>query len=428
MAPLAARANRNERPGGTLISITYSDDAGQADLRSRHTPWDVPPPRNVPPVSEDFRCEVLVVGAGITGALVAERLTREGLEVVLIDREHLGRGSTAASTAMLLWEIDRSLSELTQICGFDRAARCYHASLSAAQGLQALVAEHRLPCEMRAKPSLYLAAGETATSLFEEFQLREKAGLPGDFLDHRTLLETFEIARAGAILSPSSADADPVRLTRSLLKLVQTRGARLLSANAVAFDSNGSTVIVGLESGHAVEARHVILATGYVLPNIVRPTIHQVASSFAIATSPQPQNLWKHGALIWEASENYHYARTTQDGRIIFGGEDDHNKIEPSDRDAALPRKAQRLAQRLKALWPRAELDITCRWAGTFDTTQDGLPLIGPVPGCKNTFAAYGYGGNGITFSYLAAELIARLVTGQTSPLLDDFAIDRNES
>jgi 2-polyprenyl-6-methoxyphenol hydroxylase-like FAD-dependent oxidoreductase len=52
----------------------------------------------------------LIVGGGITGSLVAERLTRQGLDVVIVDREMPGRGSTAASTAMLLWEIDRSLA------------------------------------------------------------------------------------------------------------------------------------------------------------------------------------------------------------------------------------------------------------------------------------------------------------------------------
>ena len=70
--------------------------------------------------------------------------------------------------------------------------------------------------------------------------------------------------------------------------------------------------------------------------------------------------------------------------------------------------------------------DIAFRWAGTFDTTSDGLPLIGPVPGKKGIFAAYGYGGNGITFSFLAAQLIGGLIAGETSPLLDDFALERD--
>jgi glycine/D-amino acid oxidase-like deaminating enzyme len=131
-----------------------------------------------------------------------------------------------------------------------------------------------------------------------------------------------------------------------------------------------------------------VLATGYVLPGIVRPTIQRVASSWAIATTPQPQNLWKDEVLIWEDSRNYNYARTTKDGRIIFGGEDDET-IEPEARNAIVPEKARRLARSLKKLWPRAALEIDYRWSGTFDTTHDGLPLIGAIPGAKNVFAAY---------------------------------------
>lgn len=386
----------------------------------------MPPSRILNPVADSFRCEILIVGAGITGALAAEALTRQGHDVVLIDREQPGRGSTLASTAMLLWEIDQPLNKLTQLYGLEHAARCYHASLAAVTGLQSLVAQHALPCCMRAKPSLYLAAEDTDRALLDEFKLRERIGLPGHFLDHQTLLEQFEIARAGAILSPGAADADPVLLTNQLLDLSLARGARLFQANAISFDASGTRVIVGLENDRQIETRHVVLATGYVMPDIVRPTVQQVTSSWAIATAPQPQNVWRDGALIWETSSDYHYARTTIDGRIVFGGEDDDDVIAPEAREAATPAKVERLEQALKALWPRAELDIAYRWSGAFDTTSDGLPLIGRVPGHRNVFAAYGYGGNGITFSYLAAELIAALIAGKTSPLLDDFAIDRN--
>jgi glycine/D-amino acid oxidase-like deaminating enzyme len=68
---------------------------------------------------------------------VAERLTREGRQVVLIEREDASHGSTAASTAMILWEIDRSLGELIELYGIGRARRGYYASYVAASGLQA---------------------------------------------------------------------------------------------------------------------------------------------------------------------------------------------------------------------------------------------------------------------------------------------------
>jgi len=107
----------------------------------------------------------------------------------------------------------------------------------------------------------------------------------------------------------------------------------------------------------------------------------------------------------------------------IIGGEDSEEIVDPDARDALIP---SRLTENLRALWSRTELDIELRWAGTFDTNDDGLPLIGPVPGAKGVYAAYAYGGNGITFSYLAAQLIGGLIAGSHSPLLEDFARDRD--
>jgi hypothetical protein len=55
---------------------------------------------------------------------------------------------------MLLWEIDPSPAELTQIYGFERASRAYQASLQAVSGLKSLVAELGIACDMREKDSL----------------------------------------------------------------------------------------------------------------------------------------------------------------------------------------------------------------------------------------------------------------------------------
>ena len=420
---------REANPARTrrAISAFDPDDTEQADLRGGRSPWLRGAQRPVSlGIRESLKCGALIVGAGITGSLIAERLTRQGLDVVVIDRELPGRGSTIASTAMLLWEIDRSLSQLTEAYGFERASRAYRASLDAVIGLKSLVRQLGLSCELRDKNSLYLAAGDTAKDLFGEHQLRAHAGLPGDFLSHQMLLESYGIARAGAIMSPAAADADPVQLSRGLLRVAVARGARLFEGEAVEYDAASRAVCVQLDGGCQIEARCVILATGYVMPSIVHTGMQTTSSSWAIATRPQPQNLWKDGALIWEDSKDYLYARTTLAGRIIIGGEDSDRAIDPEARDQLIPEKSRLLLKKLAALWPMADTDIEFRWAGTFDTTSDGLPLIGPVPGSKGVYAAYGYGGNGITFSFLAAQLIGDLIAGSGSPLLSDFALDRD--
>ena len=410
-----------------MIGVLDSDNTEQADLRGGCSPWFAKskhPPR--PALAENLKCDALIVGAGITGSLVAERLTRQGLDVIIVDRERPGRGSTAASTSMLLWEIDRPLTELTEAYGFERASRAYHASLDAVTGLKSLVDELGIACDMRDKDSLYLAGGEGNGELAEEHRLRRRAGLPGDFLDHALLRDAYGIVRAGAIVSPAAADADPMQLARGLLRAAVARGARLFEGEAVAFDAAARSVCARLANDGQIEARSVILATGYVMPDIVQSSVHAVSSSWAIATVPQPKNIWKDGVLIWEDVKDYLYARTTPAGRIIIGGEDSEGIVEPEARDRLIPEKACVLAKRLEALWPVAKAEIEFRWSGTFDTTSDGLPLIGPVPGAKGVFAAYGYGGNGITFSFLAARLIGDLIAGRSSPLLRDFALDRD--
>jgi glycine/D-amino acid oxidase-like deaminating enzyme len=323
-------------------------------------------------------------------------------------------------------EIDRSLTQLTELYGFETASRAYLASLHAVAGLKSLVLQLGVACELRDKDSLYLAAGDTNRDLLGEHQLRERAGLPGDFLDHRTLLDIYGIARAGAIVSPGAADADPMQLARGLLRVsrrarragVQRRSDRIRRGGALgrrrveewppdrgAVRDSGNGLCHARD--HSFDGSDDLIELG-----------HRNQAAAAEGLERRRADLGKQ--------QGYLYARTTSAGRIIIGGEDSDEMIEPDARDHLIPEKSGELARKLAALWPVADVDIEFRWSGTFDTTSDGLPLIGPVPHAKGIYAAYGYGGNGITFSFLAAQLIGDLIAGSTSRLLTDFALDRD--
>ena len=82
---------------GAVIPVFEDDNSDQADLRGGASPWSnrTPPIRRMP-LRDNLACDALIVGCGITGALMAERLTRQGLDVILIDRELPGRGSADA--------------------------------------------------------------------------------------------------------------------------------------------------------------------------------------------------------------------------------------------------------------------------------------------------------------------------------------------
>src|SRR6185295_7995320 len=100
--------------------------------------------------------------------------------------------------------------------------------------------------------------------------------------------------------------------------------------------------------------------------------------------------------LIWEASDPYLYARTTADGRVIAGGEDEEFS-DDERRDALTASKAKRISAKLARLLPQLDARPELRWSGTFGQSRSGLPTIGEIPGLRRCYAVLGYGGNGIT-------------------------------
>ena len=93
------------------------------DLKSGYPFWPVNDGllATYPRLTSDTSCDVAVIGGGITGALVAHHLVEAGLDTIVIDRRDVGWGSTAASTALLQYELDTSLADLTRDVGEERA-------------------------------------------------------------------------------------------------------------------------------------------------------------------------------------------------------------------------------------------------------------------------------------------------------------------
>ena len=164
-----------------------------------------------------------------------------------------------------------------------------------------------------------------------------------------------------------------------------------------------------------------MFATGYeVIAGLPRDRF-EIISTWALATKPlSPDALWPERCLVWEVSDPYLYMRTTRDRRILAGGEDSRLN-DPDRRDAAIPNKAARLLEKIAELLPGRRLEVDYAWAGAFADSPTGLPFLSPVPDLKNCFAVLGCGGNGITFSVIAAEIVAAWVQGRMDPDADLF-------
>jgi glycine/D-amino acid oxidase-like deaminating enzyme len=378
-------------------------------------------------LSRDVQCEVAIIGAGITGALTAYHLTREGIHTVVVDRRHAGHGSTAASTGLLQYEIDMPLVDLIGKVGRDRAVASYRASAESVAALESLILDLGDKCGLRGRPSLYLASEEKDVDhLRNECDARRAIQIDVMFLGREALREEFDLARPAALWSSLAAEVDPFRLTRQLFRRSLERGVELFSeTEIVRCESHSGGVTLHTDGGAKIEAKIVVFAMGYETMGMVPSGLCRLASTYALCSEPvRDLSSWRDECLIWETARPYLYARTTEDGRVIVGGEDE-DVVDPHERDQMIERKAQTLCDRFSSLFPRIKIDTTCAWAGTFAETKDGLPYIGTLPEYPNCYFTLGYGGNGITFSLIAAEIVRDLFLGRPNRKAALFGFDR---
>lgn len=360
---------------------------------------------------------MVVVGAGVSGAFVAYELSKD-FTVAVLDRRRPIEGSTLASTAMLQWELDLPLTALGEKIGEADAARVYRRSLAAVDDLAAIVDEARIRCGLRRKSSLYLA-GDTYghRALKREVEARASLGLPSRFIGRADLNAQYGLDRTGAILSAGSASADPAQLTAGLLRRAISRGASVFTPVEVREVLEGvEHVTVVTDAGVELRGRHVVFCCGYEFPKGVPTDGASVLSTWALATHPLAQPpAWLLECLVWEASDPYLYFRMTTDGRIVAGGEDEESASRHAEPDL-LEGKARRILGQLRSLAPDLDAEPDYAWAGAFGSSRTSMPLIGPVPRMPRAYAVMGFGGNGITYSVIASQIIGAAIRGQADP------------
>lgn len=368
----------------------------------------------VRPLGAAISVDVAVVGSGISGAFMAHELSKDH-NVAVLDRRAPLRGSTLASTALLQWEIDLPLTTLTKKIGAADARRAYLRSRQAVDDLKRIVAEERIVCGLKDKSSLYLAGDAYGHRALEaEAQARAEIGLASQYLDAAALREQFGVERTGAILSGGSASGDPARLAAALLRRAHARGARIWSpveALQAVSDPDGVTLLT--DADQAVRAKFVVFCCGYEFPKAVPTPGAEIISTWALASKPRQRcPAWLKDMLVWEASDPYLYLRMGGDGRLIVGGEDEASAVAHEDK-AKLKRKQTVLAAKLQRLLPDVAFEIDYGWAGAFGESATGLPSIGPIPGMDHTWAVMGFGGNGITYSVIASQIVAAEIRGE---------------
>lgn len=384
-------------------------------------------PNNYPKLEADITTDIVILGAGITGALVRYHLVKEGIKCITIDARTIGFGSTSASTSLLQYEIDIPLYKLSEMIGKEKAERAYKLCDKAIDDLEGIAKELKVQ-EFEPKKSLYYAKyKKDADWLKQEYEARKEAGFKVDYLTKEEVQNQYGIESYGAILSHHGAQTNAYVMAHELLKYKSDKKEFAVYDRSPIKDITHKKdgVVLKTENGYTIKAKKLVYATGYEVVEFIDKPIVDLFSTYAVVSEQyNERNFWQDEVLIWNTADPYLYIRTTIDNRVLIGGRDDEFS-NPKKRDKLLKRKTKQLTNDVNKLFPKLNFIPEFSWAGTFGSTKDGLPYIGSYKEKPNSYFALGFGGNGITFSVIAAQIIRDLIKGKENKDAELFSFNR---
>lgn len=381
-----------------------------------------------PSLRENIECDILIVGGGITGALVAYQFSSEGYRTVVIDKRDIGSGSTSATTSMIQYELDAPLYSLREKIGQESAADIYMGAAGAVHKLKSIAAKLPDDCGFDTKQSLHFASrARDITSLVREFNCRQRVGLDVQWLSKDEIFLRYGLQSEGGILSETAASMDAYQMTHALLQISADRfGLKIYDhtrLESVKYTKNKNFGTV--DTSAVIECDTIIYTNGYESHELIRRGIGKLISTYACVSEPYenlPELLSQ--TIFWNTDDPYFYFRTTMDNRILIGGEDEYFK-NPEKRDSLIEKKELTLVDKFQQQLPSIPFVADFSWAGTFGSTKDALPYIGAHPDFRRTYFMLGFGGNGITFSIMGMEILSDAVAGRPNRFLKYFRFKR---
>ena len=375
--------------------------------------------------------ELAIVGGGFTGAVVAEAFTNAGMSVALLEGQLAGRGSTAASSALLLQEPDHGIAQLSKRHGAESAQRIWQLGRDAVATLIDTLTRLEIACDLERRDTIYVASrDDQARLLDDELRRRENAGFHADPLNASQVAAITGLTAIRGARTHGNAQLDPCKATIGLLAAAAANGAQIFERSPVSrIERHGRGV--RLHTKHArLDARRVIVATGYATDRF-RPLVgrFRMFRTYVLATARlsarERRAIGFDNVMMWDTERPYHYARWTSDRRLLLGGGE--RRVRPGQRRGAeFTRATASLRQDFEAMLPSLRgIEIAHAWEGLFALTPDSLPYIGSHRRYPRHLFALGYGGNGMAYAPLAARILLEHYRGTHSRDHELFAFGR---
>jgi sarcosine oxidase subunit beta len=354
--------------------------------------------------------EVVIIGGGVHGASLAYHLARRKIgHVVLVERKWLASGPTGRSTALV-----------RRFYGHDFFTRTANAAADVFQRWSERIGGDP---GYRQVGYLVLTAADEAEHLARNVRRAQALGarvalltraevaalVPGLWIDDVAL----------ASWEAESGYADPVATTNALATRAREEGAAIVVDTRVdAIRVEGGRVVGVTTSAGPIAAPVVVNCAGLWAPRLLAPlgiTVEVCPTRHQMCVFERPPGMASHPAIGDRPQHTYMRPET---GDLTLFGLGSHAHVEvvdPDDHDeGADPEQVLKNAELLARRIPAMEAGrVRGGYAGVYDTTPDGQPVLGAIDEYPGLFTDFGWSGHGFKHSPVIGDLLAeRIVAG----------------
>lgn len=361
----------------------------------------------------DKTFDIVIVGGGITGITTGLLLQKKGLNCLITEAHNICFGTTGGTTAHLNTFLDNPYDQIQSGFGEDNAQLVAEATRQSLDLFQQHIEEYAIDCNYEEKDGfLFAQTDEQVVKIQKIYDASKRAGVKVAYANSIPVPVEYK----KAIVYAGQAQLHPTRYVHALAKEYEKAGGIILQNCLVdKFEESNGLLTIETSQGN-VKANRLIYATH--IPPGVNLLHFRCAPyrSYAMAVSLKDNNY--PGGLAYDMYDPYHYYRTqVVDGNkyLIAGGED-HKTAHIQNTDACF----NHLESHIRTHF---EVDqIAFRWSSQYFEPADGLAYIGHLPGNpENVYVATGFGGNGITYSHIAAIALTNLITSGESEFIKLF-------
>ena len=404
-------------------------------MRYGISPWiqqypDTRRPTFAPLPKGEYTADVVIVGAGLTGAVTAYLCAKAGYSTLVLEADRVGLGASGRSGGVLASEPDQPFREVVERLGLKHARQAFTLWAEGAVEGAALLKRLKIPCAAMPAETLALPWRESERELLKEHQAKADAGLDGAWVSRTAVQRAVKLDAEGGRKTKGALLIDPYAATLGMLRAAVTAKAKVYEktkVSKVTFDRKVARVMAGkavITTGNVVITTNVATAETKQLQRhvAVRQRFHVLTEPL---TAAMRKTMFPEGALLVDARRPQRRLRWTADGRLLISG-GDQKALGAAALDAARTHQTNELMYETLLMYPSIYgLKPEFGWESSYGHTLDGLPCIGPHRFFPHHLLALAGSADSLTEAFLAARILLRGVQGKPEKSDEAFSWKR---